>query len=146
MDTHLFISSLASFPKASMSSLVLLGLIARTSSGSSLISTGPTADESRGTIMVPLLFLLGNGGRMGTGALMVGWSSEDADDECTRSMDGCSWVWLAPILCSKSACACTWECTSPDEASLCRALADGGYRSAFVLKECAEWEAAAQQY
>ena len=68
--------------------------MARTSFGSTLVSTGPTAAESLGTMIVPLLFLLGNCGRFGTGAWMVcvggslEWSTEDAEDESDRSMGG----------------------------------------------------------
>jgi len=61
--------------------------MARTSSGSIFVSTGPTAAESRGTIRVPLLFLLGSRGRLGMGAWM-GWSIDDDDDESDRPRDG----------------------------------------------------------
>lgn len=61
------ISSLASLPSLSMSSLVRRGLIARTSSGPKGASTGPTALLSRGTTRGPLLFLLGRRGRTGIG-------------------------------------------------------------------------------
>jgi hypothetical protein len=77
--TNFWSSLRASWPMTSRSSLVLRGLIALTSSGSILVSTGPTAAESRGTIMVPLLFLLGSRGRLGMGARMGfgrRWSSE----------------------------------------------------------------------
>lgn len=85
-----------------MSSVVLRGLMARTSSGSSSVSTGPTAEESLGTIMVPLLFRVGKGGRMGTGAWMEDcWSSEEVDDECSRSIDGSSGGCVSPILLSQ---------------------------------------------
>ena len=67
-SAHLLSSSLASFPRVSTSSLDLLGLMARTSSGSIIVSIGPTAAESRGTIIVPLLFLLGRPGLRGIGA------------------------------------------------------------------------------
>ena len=43
---------------------------------------GPTSIESRGTTMVPLLFLEGRRGRRGTGACMVKlwWSIEEAEE------------------------------------------------------------------
>lgn len=85
-------SSRASRPSASRSSLVLRGLMARTSPGSILTSVGSTAStDSRGTIMVPLLFRLGSRGRTGTGATMPGvldWSTEDAEDESERAISG----------------------------------------------------------
>ena len=65
-----------------MSSLVLLGLMALTSSGPTCNSTGPTSIESRGTIMVPLLLRLGSLGRMGLGAWI---SKDDPDDESDQS-------------------------------------------------------------
>ena len=54
---YLLISSRAAFPILSRSSLVLLGLIALTSSGPKSGSRGPTAELSRGTTNGPLLFL-----------------------------------------------------------------------------------------
>ena len=91
--THLCNSSLASWPSAWMSSLVLLGLMALTSSGPICISTGPTASESRGTIMVPLLLRLGSFGRTGFGA----WMSKDApDDESDQS--GLGVLLASPIM------------------------------------------------
>lgn len=82
--THLRSSSLASRPRASRSSLVRRGLMARispTSAGSN------ASTESRGTMMVPLLFRLGRRGRTGTGATMF-WPSptEDAEEESERAM------------------------------------------------------------
>jgi hypothetical protein len=65
--THLLISSRASLPILSRSSLVLRGLIALTSFGPKLTSTGPTAELSRGTTMGPLLLRVGNGGLTGIG-------------------------------------------------------------------------------
>ena len=89
-QTHRCSSSLASFPNVSISSLVLLGLMALTSSGPTCISIGPTADESRGTIMVPLLLRLGRGGRTGMGAWMVGcWSSDDDESDQSGLGDLC---------------------------------------------------------
>ncbi len=70
-----------------MSSLVLLGLMARTSPGASFVSTGPTASESLGTMSVPLLCRLAIRGRIGIGAWM-GWSTDEADDESERSRGG----------------------------------------------------------
>ena len=90
--THLRSSSRASRPSASRSSLVLRGLMARTSPGSILTSVGSTAStDSRGTMIVPLLFRLGRRGRTGTGAMMPGvldWSTEDAEDESERVISG----------------------------------------------------------
>jgi hypothetical protein len=65
--SHLLISSRASLPILSMSSLVLRGLMALTSSGPKWASTGPTAELSRGTTKGPLLFRLGSRGRTGMG-------------------------------------------------------------------------------
>ena len=79
---HLCSSSLASWPRAWISSLVLLGLMALTSSGPTCSSTGPTASESRGTIMVPLLLRLGSFGRAGFGARL---SRDAPDDESDQS-------------------------------------------------------------
>jgi hypothetical protein len=68
-----------------MSSLVLLGLMDLTSSGPTIISTGPTSTESRGTIIVPLLLRLGKRGRTGAGAWMLTlWSTDDDDEESDR--------------------------------------------------------------
>ncbi len=91
--THLCNSSLASLPSAWMSSLVLLGLMALTSSGPTCISTGPTAKESRGTIMVPLLLRLGSFGRTGFGAWM---SKDDPDAESDQS--GLDALLASPIM------------------------------------------------
>jgi len=86
--TYLRSSSRASFPKFCRSSLVLLGLIARTSSGSIFLSIGPTSSESRGTTMVPLLFLDGRRGRRGTGACMdMVWLSADPEEESELASD-----------------------------------------------------------
>lgn len=78
-------SSLAALPRVSRSSLVLLGLIDLTSSGPTCRSTGPTADESRGTIIVPLLLRLGRRGRIGVGAWM-GWSTDVPEEESDQSI------------------------------------------------------------
>jgi hypothetical protein len=87
--TYLRNSSLASFPKFCRSSLVLLGLIARTSSGSIFRSIGPTSNESLGTTMLPLLFRDGRRGRRGTGACIdiVCWSRDEAEDESDRASE-----------------------------------------------------------
>lgn len=80
-------SSLASRPMISRSRLVLRGLIDRTSFGANRVSTGPESDESlesRGTMIVPLLFLLWNLGRTGTGEWMSRSSSEDPEEESDR--------------------------------------------------------------
>lgn len=70
--TNLLNSSRASLPILSISSLVLRGLIALTSSGPKCDSTGPTAELSRGTTRGPLLLRLGRRGRVGMGAWMAG--------------------------------------------------------------------------
>lgn len=88
--SDLWSSSLACLPNASMSWLVLLGLIDLTSSGPTFQSTGPTSEESLGTIMVPLLRRLGRLGRTGIGAWM-GWSTDDAPDESDRAIVG---IWF----------------------------------------------------
>lgn len=80
-------SSLASLPIISRSRLVLRGLIDLTSFGANRVSTGPESEESResrGTMIVPLLFLLWNFGRAGTGALISLSSSDDPDEESDR--------------------------------------------------------------
>ena len=107
VGTHLCNSSLASLLNISRSWLVLLGLMALTSSGPSAISTGPTSMESRGTIMVPLLFRLGNRGLIGTGAWITGcscwsccWSSDAPDDESDHSMPGTFPMLLSSIMLS----------------------------------------------
>lgn len=69
----------------SRSSLVLLGLMALTSSGSKCVAMGPTCEESRGTIRVPLLLRLGSGGRVGMGIWISWLSSEDADEQSDLS-------------------------------------------------------------
>jgi len=91
----LFISSLAFLLMRSISSLVLLGLIDRTSSGPKWHSTGPTSELSLGTTSGPLLFRLGRRGRRGMGCWMEDSSplstateefEDDEDDEEERSM------------------------------------------------------------
>jgi hypothetical protein len=83
-------------PILSISSLVRRGLIALTSSGPKLHSTGPTSKLSRGTTSGPLLLRLGSRGRMGIGWWMT-WSSLSWDsdpeldtDESERSI-ACDW-------------------------------------------------------
>ncbi len=83
---HFRSSFLVSRPNASMSSPDLLGLMARTSPGSNIISNGPTAPESRSTMMVPLLFRLGRRGR-GIDA-WIDWSTDEAEDESDRAIEG----------------------------------------------------------
>jgi hypothetical protein len=78
--TDLFISSRAALPILSISSLVRRGLIALTSSGPKLHSTGPTSKLSRGTTSGPLLLRLGSRGRMGIGWWMT-WSSLSWDSD-----------------------------------------------------------------
>lgn len=88
---HLRSSSRASRPSASRSSLVLRGLMARTSPGSIMTSVGSTASaDSRGTMIVPLLFRLGRRGRTGTGATIWGldWSMDEAEEESERAISG----------------------------------------------------------
>lgn len=106
--THLRSSSLASRPIASISSLDLRGLIARTSSGPNCMSTGPTS-LSRGITMGPLLFLLRSRGRVGTGAWMVrlscsadesdGFSGGEAGDSVTSVAGVAVMVGCVGILC-----------------------------------------------
>jgi hypothetical protein len=59
--------------------------MALTSSGSRCVGIGPTCDESRGTIRVPLLLRLGSGGRVGMGMWISWLSSDDADEQSDRS-------------------------------------------------------------
>lgn len=83
-------SSRASLPMRSMSSLVLRGLMALTSSGPKCGSTGPTAELSRGTTRGPLLFRLGSRGRVGMGWWIMGslLSEGDVDtEESHRSIE-----------------------------------------------------------
>lgn len=72
--------------------MVRRGLIARTSPGSNLVSVGSTAStDSRGTMIVPLLFRLGRRGRTGTGATICGIEdspTEEAEDESERAISG----------------------------------------------------------
>lgn len=78
--TNLFISSRAALPILSISSLVRRGLIALTSSGPKLHSTGPTSKLSRGTTSGPLLLRLGSRGRIGIG-WWITWSSLSWDSD-----------------------------------------------------------------
>lgn len=87
-----------------MSWLVLLGLMARTSSGSICFAEGSTAAESRGTMIVPLLFRLGSRGRIATGACIDSRSADDVDEESERTEPalGCAdrydSLWSSAIL------------------------------------------------
>lgn len=97
-------SSLASRPIISRSRLVLRGLIDRTSFGANRVSTGPESEESlesRGTMIVPLLFLLWNLGRTGTGALMSRSSSEDPEEE-SDLIGGSGLVKVSSLLMARS--------------------------------------------
>lgn len=80
-QTHFVSSSRACLPILSMSSLVLRGLMALTSSGPKWASIGPTAELSRGTTKGPLLLRLGNRGRVGIGWWIVISLSDPAEAE-----------------------------------------------------------------
>ena len=88
-ETYIFISSLAACPILLISSLVLRGLMARTSSGPKCDSTGPTSKLSRGTTRGPLLRRLGKRGRIGIGWRIVPSSlscaSDPEEDETAES-------------------------------------------------------------
>lgn len=85
---YLCSSSRASRPILSRSSLFLRGLMARTSSASRCMGTGPTSDDPCGTMRVPLLLRLGSRGRVGTGAWISWLSTDDPEEESALSGRG----------------------------------------------------------
>lgn len=92
-------SSRVSLPRVWISSLVLRGLIALTSSGPTCKSTGPTSVESRGTIILPLLFRLGNFGRIGFAVCpWAEWSTDDPEEESDQSGLAVLFRLASPIL------------------------------------------------
>jgi hypothetical protein len=58
------------------------------------------ADESRGTIIVPLLFRFGSCGRTGTVAC-IGWSTEEPDDESDQPGLAALFGLASPIMLQK---------------------------------------------
>lgn len=77
------LASLATFIR---SAVAILGLMARTSSGSITVSIGPTSIEFLSTTMLPLLFRDGSPGRRGTGAC-IDMEGEDGESEDCESAE-----------------------------------------------------------